>query len=72
MPTATPRHFSAHPAASALLTAALFLSMTASTCEYDPSEGRYPYQVYDVGEDLDGRRLSIQTDESGAYNVIIE
>ena len=39
---------------------------------YDPNEDRYEYQLDNVGEDLDGRRLSIQTDEGGAYNVIIE
>ena len=39
---------------------------------YNANEDRYEFELSNVGVNLDGRRLSIQTDEGGAYNVIIE
>ena len=38
---------------------------------FNPSNDRYEFRL-NVGVNLDGRRLSIQTDEGGTYNVIIE
>ena len=39
---------------------------------FNPNSGRYEFRLDNVGGNLDGRRLSIQTDEGGVYNVIIE
>ena len=39
---------------------------------FNPSKNRYEFVLKNVGTNLDGRRLSIQTDEGGAYNVIID
>ena len=39
---------------------------------FNQSKSRYEFILNNVGTNLDGRRLSIQTDEGGAYNVIIE
>ena len=40
--------------------------------QYNSIKKRYQFILENVGIDLDGRRLSIQTDEGGAYNVKIK
>ena len=39
---------------------------------FNEDKNRYEFRLNNVGTDLDGRRLSIQTDEGGVYNVIID
>ena len=39
---------------------------------FNPVHNRYEFILDNVGVNLDGRRLSIQTDEGGVYNVKIE
>ena len=38
---------------------------------YNPARDRYEYVIFTPSTNLEGRRVTVSTDEGGAYNAII-